>query len=263
MLTVLSPSKSLNYITSAQTDKYSFPKFIKDATELISYLRLLNPKQIASLMNISEHVATLSFTQYQHWSAEFSIKNTKQALLAFSDDIYESLDAHSLSQQALEFAQQSMRILSGLYGLLRPLDWIQPYRLEMSTRLVTARGKNIYAFWGERITLAINTILADQNSSILVNLASHEYIKAIKFCHLKAKVITPVFEDWNSNANHYRIVPFFSKRARGLMARYIIDNRITDVQKLKSFNLEGYTFADAGSSTDTWVFHRKSPCPTE
>lgn len=257
MLTVLSPAKSLDYDTPAQIDTHSLPDFIEDSKELISHLRQFNPKQIANLMGISDPLADLNFARYQNWSPKFSSKNSKQALLAFNGDVYEGLAAHTLNHQALDFAQHSIRILSGLYGLLRPLDWMQPYRLEMGTRLATARGKDLYAFWNDRLSIALNHILATEDEPTLINLASNEYFKAIKCSQLKAQVITPVFEDWNKSTHNYRIIAFYAKRARGLMARYIIDHRITDAHQLQSFNLEGYTFIKEASNEGTWIFRRK------
>ncbi|MCC7005308.1 MAG: peroxide stress protein YaaA [Ottowia sp.] len=263
MLIILSPAKSLDYDTPAQTEKYTLPDFIPEAAELVTQLRELPPSDIAHLMHISDHLAALNVARYASWQKDFSSSNAKQALLTFNGDVYEGIDTSSLTAQDLDFAQQSVRILSGLYGVLRPLDWIQPYRLEMSTRLINKRGKNLYAFWGERITHALNVVLAGKGTNILVNLASNEYFKSIKRAALRASVITPVFEDWVDSAQggHYKINSFYAKRARGMMTRYIINHRLDDVQQLKSFNMGGYTFVDSVSSQDTWVFRRKLHSP--
>lgn len=255
MLIVLSPAKTLDYDTPPVTDQYSLPDFIDHSAELIETLKTLSPAQISSLMDISDALAVLNVTRFGSWSRTFTRENAKQAMLAFNGDVYEGLDAASLSARQLEYAQAHIRILSGLYGVLRPLDLMQPYRLEMGTRLANPRGKDLYAFWGTLVTEALNALLAEQRTGALVNLASEEYFKVVKPRLLSVPVITPVFEDWKGG--RYKIISFYAKRARGLMARYATVNRIADPQRLKDFDLDGYAF-DEGASTETkWIFRRR------
>ncbi|CAH2916021.1 MAG: UPF0246 protein YaaA [uncultured Paraburkholderia sp.] len=214
MIIVLSPAKSLDYDTPPHVKKHTIPDFVDDAAELISGLRRLSPQQIASLMSISDQLAHLNFERYAKWSPRFGTDNAKQAVLAFNGDVYEDLNAKTLSSADLDFAQNHVRVLSGLYGLLRPLDLLQPYRLEMGTRLANPRGKDLYAFWGERITQALNVQLKKRaaGSRVLVNCASSEYFRSVKPKLLEAPVITPVFEDWKGG--RYKIISFHAKRAR-------------------------------------------------
>ena len=257
MIIVLSPAKSLDYETPAHLDTHTIPDFVDDAAELIGGLRRLSPQQISSLMSISDPLARLNFQRYAEWSPKFSSKNAKQAVLAFNGDVYEGLDAKSLSASDLAYAQRHVRVLSGLYGLLRPLDLLQPYRLEMGTRFENARGKDLYAFWGERITHALNAQFARNKKAqrVLINCASNEYFKAVKPKRLEAPVITPVFEDWKGG--RYKIISFYAKRARGLMARYAVENRIGDPEALKGFDADGYVFEADASNDSTYVFRRR------
>ncbi|WP_395068448.1 peroxide stress protein YaaA [Paraburkholderia silvatlantica] len=261
MIIVLSPAKSLDYDTPAHIETHTIPAFVDDAAELIAGLRRLSPQQIGSLMSISDPLARLNFQRYADWSKQFSEANAKQAVLAFNGDVYEGFDARSLSSADLDFAQQHVRVLSGLYGLLRPLDLLQPYRLEMGTRFENARGKDLYAFWGERITHAINAQIehnhakAAKGARVVVNCASNEYFKAVKPKKLAAPVITPVFEDWKGG--RYKIISFHAKRARGLMARYAVENRVAEPEALKAFDVEGYAFDADASNDSTYVFRRR------
>jgi len=255
MLIVLSPAKSLDYDTPAATDVHTLPGFIPRSAELIEVLKQLSPAQIGSLMGISDPLAVLNAGRYASWSRKFSDRNAKQAVLAFNGDVYEGLDAPGMSGKQLAYLQQHVRILSGLYGMLRPLDLMQPYRLEMGTKLVNAHGKDLYAFWGSDVTEALNADLAAQKAPVLVNLASEEYFKVVRSKLLKAKVISPVFEDWKGGK--YKIISFYAKRARGLMARYAALNNINRPEKLKGFDLEGYAFAEDASTDSKWVFRRK------
>ncbi len=258
MIIVLSPAKSLDYQTPAQTTSHTFPIFIDEAAELVSYLRKFSAADLGSLMEISEALANLNVERYANWSTKFTAQNAKQALLAFNGDVYEGLQAPTLSADDLAYAQDHLRILSGLYGVLRPLDWMQPYRLEMGTRLATKRGKDLYAFWGELITTALNKQLEENGGAAnVINLASVEYFKSVKPKQLKASVITPVFEDLQKG--QYKVISFYAKRARGLMARYAILNRIGDPQQLQGFNEEGYAFAPEVSDASRWVFRRDTP----
>ena len=254
MLMVISPAKTLDYETPAVTDTATRPDFLKHSALLIEDLRQLSPAQIGQLMSISDKLAQLNAARFEAWSRPFTKKNAKQAVLAFKGDVYTGLDADSLSEKQLEFAQNHLRILSGLYGLLRPLDLMQAYRLEMGTRFANQRGKDLYHFWGSLITDKLNKELASQKKPVLVNLASNEYFKSIKTKELKADIITPVFKDWKGGK--YKIISFYAKKARGLMCRYAIDKKITKVEKLKNFDYEGYSFNEAMSSEKEWVFTR-------
>jgi hypothetical protein len=255
MLIVLSPAKTLDYDTPATTDARSLPDFIEHSSELIGTLRELSPAQIGSLMRISDSLATLNAGRFASWRPKFNAKNAKQAVLAFNGDVYEGLDAPSLSARQLDYAQAHLRILSGLYGVLRPLDLMQPYRLEMGTRLANPRGGNLYDFWGDLVTEALNQESALQKSRVLVNLASEEYFKVVRPKRLNAAVVTPVFEDWKGG--RYKVISFHAKRARGLMARYAAVKRITQAEKLKAFDAEGYAFVENASTEHRWLFRRR------
>jgi cytoplasmic iron level regulating protein YaaA (DUF328/UPF0246 family) len=255
MLFVLSPAKSLDYDTPSITETHTEPAFVAHSAELIKVLKTQSPAQIATLMSISDPLATLNADRYAQWSKTFNFDNSKQAVLAFNGDVYEGLDANSLSKKQLDYVQNHVRILSGLYGMLRPLDLMQPYRLEMGTKLANPRGKDLYAFWDDTVTKALNAEFAEQKSHVLINLASEEYFKVVKPKLLDAEVISPVFEDWKGGK--YKIISFYAKRARGLMARYAATKGITNPEKLKGFDLEGYAF-DADVSTEKkWVFRRR------
>lgn len=259
MIIVLSPAKSLDYQTPPHVAHYTLPDFIDEAAGLIDILRRLPPQEIASLMRLSDPLARLNFQRYADWSREFSTDNAKQAILAFNGDVYAGLGAKTLGAADLDYAQQHVRILSGLYGVLRPLDLMQPYRLEMGMRLANARGKDLYAFWGERITQALNEQFGRSGeqgmSRVLVNGASNEYFRAVKPEKLDAPIVTPVFEDWKGG--RYRIISFYAKRARGLMTRYIVENRLDEPEALKDFDAEGYAFERAASDDFTYVFRRR------
>ncbi|MEA3117717.1 MAG: uncharacterized protein QOI13_987 [Paraburkholderia sp.] len=257
MIIVLSPAKSLDYETPPHVQRHTIPDFVEDAAELVDGLRRLSPQQISTLMGVSDALARLNFQRFADWSSEFGRHNAKQAVLAFNGDVYEGFDAKSLSAADLDYAQQHVRVLSGLYGVLRPLDLLQPYRLEMGTRLPNARGKDLYAFWGERITDALNAQLREKPhvSRVLVNCASEEYFKSVKPKRLEAPVITPVFEDWKGG--RYKIISFHAKRARGLMARFAVEHRLGRPKQLKEFSVEGYAFDEAASNDATYVFRRR------
>ena len=255
MLIVISPAKSLDFATPAVTDRHTLPDFIEDAAELVDVLRPKSPAELASLMHISDPLAVLNANRFSSWSRSFTAENAKQAVLAFNGDVYEGLDAGSLDRKQLDYLQSHLRILSGLYGVLRPLDLMQPYRLEMGTRLANPRGKDLYAFWGERVTEALNAVLVRKKASALINLASEEYFKSVRPKLLKAPVITPVFEDWKGG--RYKIISFHAKRARGLMTRFAAENGITDPEDLKAFEREGYAFDAQASDGQSWVFRRK------
>ncbi len=255
MILVLSPAKTLDYESPIAATKHTLPDFIPRSAELVSVLRDMSPAKIGSLMSISDTLAQLNAVRFASWRKTFTETNARQAVLAFDGDVYDGLDARSLNQRQLDWAQKHLRILSGLYGVLRPLDLMQPYRLEMGTRLATRRGKDLYAFWGSEITEALNAALADSKSTALVNLASEEYFKSVRPAELTVPVITPVFEDWKGGK--YKIISFFAKRARGLMARYAIDHKITKPEGLKAFDSDGYAYDAAASDAGTWVFRRR------
>ncbi|HVL74627.1 MAG TPA: peroxide stress protein YaaA [Noviherbaspirillum sp.] len=255
MLIVISPAKTLDYDTAAQTDVQTMPEFLDDAAELVSVLRKLSPAEIGSLMHISDPLALLNAGRYASWSSRFTKQNAKQAVLAFNGDVYEGLDAASLNAGQLDYLQAHLRILSGLYGVLRPLDLMQPYRLEMGTRLATGRGKDLYAFWGARVTEALGAAMRAAGANALVNLASEEYFKVVRPALLGVPVITPVFEDWKGG--RYKIISFHAKRARGLMTRHAALHGITDPRALKGFDAEGYAFDAAASGDTQWVFRRR------
>ena len=259
MILVISPAKALDYETPPTTATFTQPDFLDQSAELIDILREKSPAQIAELMSLSDQLSSLNVARYASWSRPFAADNAKQALLAFNGDVYEGLDATSLTEADLAWAQDHLRILSGLYGVLRPLDLMQAYRLEMGTRLANPRGKNLYEFWGERITDELNRLLAHEEDAgrerVLVNLASDEYFKSVKPKKLKGRIVTPVFEDWKGG--RYKIISFYAKRARGLMSRHVITRRIDEVEALQGFDAEGYAFAADASDADTLVFRRR------
>ena len=254
MLTVLSPAKTLDYETAPITQLSTVPRFMDQSALLVEDARGLDPDDIRSLMGVSEQIAHLNHERFMNWQAESTSDNAKQAVLAFKGDVYTGLQAETLSEEGLAFAQDRLRILSGLYGLLRPLDLMQPYRLEMGLKFANQRGKNLYEFWGAQLTDTLNDDLASANTDVLINLASNEYFKAVKPKLLKADVITPQFKDLKNG--QYKMISFFAKKARGIMARYIIDNRITEPEALKSFAEAGYYYSEAESKGDQWVFLR-------
>ncbi|MFT4993224.1 MAG: cytoplasmic iron level regulating protein YaaA (DUF328/UPF0246 family) [Paraglaciecola sp.] len=254
MLVVVSPAKNLDYDTPPVTQECTQPELLKHSEELIVRCRKLSPPQISSLMKISDKLAGLNADRYASWTLPFDQDNARQALLAFNGDVYTGLDAASFSQDDFSFAQQHMRILSGLYGLLKPLDLMQAYRLEMGTRLDTQKGTNLYQFWGELITQKLNEAMQAQGDNILVNLASNEYFKSVKPAKLDAQIITPVFKDCKNG--QYKIISFFAKRARGMMARFIIQNRVSEISQLAQFDLAGYRFNPALSKVNEPVFTR-------
>ncbi|RCU51821.1 peroxide stress protein YaaA [Corallincola holothuriorum] len=254
MLAVISPAKTLDYETPPITDYYSQPELLEHSQELIQRCRQLSPDQIASLMKISDKLAGLNAARFQEWQPDFTPENAKQALLAFKGDVYDGMDATSFSDDDIAWAQDHLRILSGLYGLLKPLDLMQPYRLEMGTKLDTGRGNNLYQFWGNIITEQLSKALSAQNDRVLINLASNEYFKSVKLKPLKAYVVTPVFKDLKNG--QYKVISFYAKKARGMMARYILQNRIQDPEQLKLFGEGGYYFSGPDSTEYQWVFKR-------
>lgn len=255
MLTVISPAKSLDYDTPPVTDEYTLPAQLTQSRKLARRLRELSSEDISRLMSVSDNIAELNRQRYRNWKTPFRPDNARQAIFAFKGDVYLGFDAYSMTEANIEFAQQNLRILSGLYGVLRPLDLMQPYRLEMGTRLSTEAGSNLYQFWDDRITKSLNAELRDSASKTLVNLASNEYFKSVKIPKLKAEVVTPQFKEYRKG--EYRFIQFYAKKARGTMARFIVDERVTDPEGLKDFNREGYAFSPEMSEDNNWVFTRR------
>ena len=254
MLLVISPAKTLDYDTPPATARFTQPQFLDHAQELIGQLRQMSPQQIGELMHLSDKLAALNVARYGSWQPDFTPANAKQALLAFKGDVYTGLAAEDFSEEDFDFAQAHLRMLSGLYGVLRPLDLMQPYRLEMGTKLANARGANLYEFWGERISGWLNEALAAQGDDILLNLASNEYFGAVKRKALNARIIDTEFKDLKNG--QYKIISFYAKRARGLMVRYVIKERIRDPEQLKAFDYQGYRYSAEQSKPDSLVFLR-------
>ena len=255
MLAILSPAKTLDFDSPLTTNQHSAPEFTKESKALIKTLRQLEPSDIGSLMGISDKLATLNHDRYSHWSAKFDdASGARASLLAFKGDVYLGLDAQTLSKRDFTWAQKRLRVLSGLYGLLRPLDRIHPYRLEMGTALRNTAGKDLYEFWGGKVTQALNEVLSGQRSKVLINLASNEYYKVVQAQNIDGRIVTINFKEWRRDA--YRFVSFSAKKARGLMARFMIDQRAEKADDLKAFDVEGYAFNEELSSSDEWIFTR-------
>ena len=254
MLTIISPAKTLDFESPAPTDDFSQPAHLTQSRKLNRRLRELSSSDISSLMKVSNNIADLNVERNRRWKTPFTPDNAKQALFAFRGDVYIGLDADSMTSENIQFAQNHLRVLSGLYGLLRPLDLMQAYRLEMGSRLKTDQGNNLYQFWDMRITKALNSELKQMESRVLINLASIEYYKSVKSKSIRGQIVTPVFKDYHQD--RYQVIGFFAKKARGLMARYIIDEEITQVEALRQFNGEGYSYNSSLSSEEEWVFTR-------
>ena len=255
MLLVISPAKTLDFDSPPSVSQFTQSDFLSDSAELIDQLKTLSPSDVSNLMSISEKLGTLNSNRFIDWQLPFTETNSKQAVLAFKGDVYEGMAAQSMSEDDLAWANGHLRILSGLYGLLKPLDLIQPYRLEMGTKFNNQRGKNLYEFWGTQITDKINGELAEQKMPVLINLASNEYFKSVKTKLLNAAVITPVFKDWKNDK--YKIISFYAKKARGMMSAYIIKNRLESPSDIKQFNTAGYAYCAEQSTESEWVFLRK------
>ncbi|AZQ85201.1 peroxide stress protein YaaA [Colwellia sp. Arc7-635] len=255
MLLVVSPAKNLDYESPVATERFSQPELLEHSQVLMKKCKTLTPADISSLMGISDKLAGLNAARFGEWTTPFTPENARQAILAFNGDVYSGLDAKSFTENDFAFAQQHMRILSGLYGLLKPLDLMQAYRLEMGKKLDNDRGSNLYQFWGDIITEHLNSAIAAQGDNVLINLASNEYFKAVNKKALKAEVITPAFKDWKNG--QFKMISFYAKKARGLMARYIIEHQISDVEKLKAFDVAGYQYSAEFSKGNDWVFTRK------
>lgn len=256
MLSLLSPAKSLDFESLPTSQVSSQPVFQQEALELIEQLRELAPQDLSQLMKISDKLASLNTARFQEWHLPFTNDNAKAAALAFTGDVYTGLDATSLDEAALTFGQEHLGILSGLYGLLKPMDLIQAYRLEMGTKFNNKRGKDLYTFWQPLITAEIKNRLAEHTRPVLINLASQEYFKAVDTKLLNRRVITPIFKDWKND--EFKIISFYAKKARGLMARFILEEKIDHPENIKDFKLDGYSFNKAMSEEDNWVFIRKT-----
>ncbi len=257
MLMVISPAKTLDYQTPPNITQYSQPEHLAHAQQLIDRLQTLDPPQVAELMGLSDKLAALNVARYTSWRPNFTPDNAKQALLAFKGDVYTALQAETFTPAQWTFAQQHLRILSGLYGVLRPLDLMQPYRLEMGTRLANQHGKDLYAFWGQQISGWLNQALAQQGDDILLNLASNEYFRAVHQPSVAAQIINTEFRDLKDG--RYKIISIYAKQARGLMARYVIQEAITAPEQLKDFDYGGYRYSDSHSTAQRLVFLRDTP----
>jgi cytoplasmic iron level regulating protein YaaA (DUF328/UPF0246 family) len=257
MLFLLSPAKALDFETPAGDLPHTQPLFVPQSAQLIDLLKVQSPQQIAELMHLSDALAGLNAARYQAWRPKFTAKNAKQAVLAFNGDVYGGLDARSLAADDLAWLQAHVCILSGLYGVLRPLDRMQPYRLEMGTQLANPQGKDLYKFWGSQISNYLNTRLQQDLTPVVVNLASKEYFKAVDLKALKARVVDCVFEEYRGG--QYKIISFMAKRARGLMARYAATHRLVTPHQLEGFAEEGYVFDAQASRPERLVFRRGQP----
>ncbi|WP_256853071.1 peroxide stress protein YaaA [Pantoea sp. Fr+CA_20] len=254
MLMVISPAKTLDYESPLATQRFTQPALLEKSQQLIKIARKLSPAQVASLMSISDKLAHLNAERFNSWQPDFSLENARQAILAFKGDVYTGLQAETFSEKDFDFAQDHLRMLSGLYGLLRPLDLMQPYRLEMGIKLANPAGQDLYSFWGDLLTEKLNDALASQRDDVLINLASDEYFKAIKPKKLHARLIKPVFLDEKNGK--FKVISFYAKKARGLMSRYIIQHRLTKPEQLTRFDVDGYAFAADESRENELVFKR-------
>lgn len=255
MITLLSPAKTLDFETPASSSLATQPSMLDQAEPLIQQLRTLSPQDVSSLMSLSDKLGVLNYDRFQQWSLPFTPENAKQAALAFQGDVYQGLEADTFNKNDWHFAQDHLRILSGLYGILKPLDLIQPYRLEMGTKLENERGKNLYAYWGSLLSNYLNEALDKHEQPHIVNLASNEYFKAVDKKSLVAPVITPVFKDWKNG--QYKIISFYAKKARGLMAAWIMKEKVDQPEGLKDFNEAGYQLSSELSQPSQPVFTRK------
>ncbi len=262
MLAIVSPAKTLDFESKLPTKKHSVPQFLSESEQLINTLKKFAPGEIGSLMGISDKLAELNHRRYHEWQADFETNQAqaRPAIHAFKGDVYMGLDAATLNERDHTWAQKHLRILSGLHGLLRPLDRIRPYRLEMGTRLTTRAGSSLYDFWGDKITRALNAAIAAQKQAMLINLASNEYFAAVQPDQVDARIINVSFKELRNGK--YQFLSFSAKKARGLMARYMIDHRVASLSKLRQFDYEGYTFNPQLSDGDSWTFTRRSPNPS-
>lgn len=254
MLFVVSPAKNLDYETPTPINTYTQPEMLDQAAELVDICKELSPQALASLMKISDKLAGLNAARFSEWQRPFTTENAKAAVFAFNGDVYAGLDAPTLNEETWAYGQQHMRILSGLYGVLKPLDLMQPYRLEMGTKLKNPQGSDLYAYWGNQISEKLNQAIAESGSKVLINLASNEYFKAVKTANLDVPVVTPVFKDTKNG--QLKIISFYAKKARGMMARFILEHQPNSVEELQSFNTAGYEFNPSLSTDKELVFCR-------
>lgn len=254
MIAILSPAKTITLDKEIKANIYTEPVFLQEASELMEELMKYTPPEMESLMKVNSDLAEKNFMRHLHWSKDHHLSNGKQALLAYDGAVYQGINAVDFNEEQLSFANKHIRILSGLYGALRPLDIIQPYRLEMATKLENAEGNNLYSFWKEKLTDYFMKELYMQDDNVLINLASKEYSSAINLDKINGKIITPVFKDYKGGI--YKVVTIYAKRARGLMSRFIIENSITSVNELKEFDTEGYSYNEDLSTGSEWIFTR-------
>jgi len=254
MLIIISPAKTLDFETAPITKVHTQPVFLKESRQLVSQLKELTPAEVSSLMKISDKLGVLNFLRFNEWKTPFTLNNAKQALLAFKGDVYTGINADSFSRRDLNFAQKHLRILSGLYGILKPLDLIQAYRLEMGSKFRNRKGNDLYEFWESKLTDQINQDIKASKSKYLINLASNEYFKSLQADAINAEIIVPVFKDYKNGK--YKIITFYAKKARGLMSAYIIKNRLKNPEDIKAFNVDGYKFCKSASNSTNWVFQR-------
>ncbi len=263
MLILISPAKTLDFETPSDVSLFTQPDFLEKTSQLVEQLRQLSATEISALLKISPKLGELNTQRYQTWQQPFELNNAKQALLTFKGDVYQGLDVASFNPEDLNFAQEHLRILSGLYGLLKPLDLIQPYRLEMGTKFnqvqLPSIPANLYDFWGDQITQVINNQLEKQHSKVIINLASNEYFKVVNTKILQAEIVTPIFKDWKNDK--YKIISFYAKKARGLMAAYIIKNKLEDIEQIKNFVQAGYSYNPELSEGNQLVFTRSKRNP--
>ncbi len=255
MLLVLSPAKSLDFDKPVPTGKFTQPDYLDDSAQLIQTLRQKSPEELSALMHISAKLGELNFERNLNWQTPFDTSNARQAIYAFTGDVYLGLDAHALTQKDMAYAQNHVRILSGLYGLLRPLDLMQPYRLEMGTSLQHGDNRNLYEFWGTRLSEGLNTAMNGHKNRVLLNLASNEYFRSVDKKVLNADIVSPVFRDYKNG--QYKIISFFAKKARGMMAAHVIRNRIDSLAGIREFDMAGYRFSEKDSTIQAPVFLRK------
>jgi uncharacterized protein len=254
MLMVISPAKTLDFESPLATQRFTQSTLLEKSQQLIDVARDLSPAQISSLMSISDKLAHLNAERFNQWQPPFTLDNARQAILAFKGDVYTGLQAETFSEADFDFAQQHLRMLSGLYGVLRPLDLMQPYRLEMGIKLANPAAKDLYGFWGDLLTQKLNDAMAEQGDEVLINLASDEYFKAVKPKQLNGELIKPVFLDEKNGK--FKVISFYAKKARGLMSRYVIQNRLSKPEQLKQFDVDGYFFAADESKGNELVFKR-------
>ena len=255
MITIISPAKSLDFVNKTPISDYSLPTFLKESQKIVNVLKDYSPKDLSKLMNISKDLGLLNASRYQNYKTPFNQENAKQAIFAFTGDVYNGLDAKSLTSNTIDYAQAHLKILSGLYGILKPLDLIQAYRLEMGTKISINNSISLYDFWSNKITSELSSNLENTNSQFLLNLASNEYSKSINMKLLNTKVITPIFKDWKNG--QYKIISFFAKKARGLMSNFVLENKIKNQNDLKAFDSGGYIYNEDFSTEKSLVFTRK------